>query len=74
MQVIFSYICFRQGYIHYGDDVLLMRTRCQFRHHATEIPVHILPRDNIGKDAVAVDHRCGSLITGRFDAKDVNIF
>jgi hypothetical protein len=72
MQLIFMYFCSIQGLFHHWDDVLLVCPGGQFGDHPAKGPVHVLVRNEVGKDLTVPQNRSGSIITGGFDAKDVN--
>ena len=52
------------------DDILLMGTGCQFRHHPAEVLVDLLGGDDVGKEHPVAEDGGRRVVTGRFDAKD----
>src|SRR5690606_40906780 len=61
--VIFMYFCLADSLIYRWNDILLMRTGCQFRHDTAELFMDSLIRDNIGANFSVNTNGGGGLIT-----------
>ena len=54
------------GAVDHGNDILLVRAACQFRHHATVLFVNFLARNDIAHQRVIPQHRCRRVVAARF--------
>ena len=53
--------------IHYRNNIQLVRTTSQLRHHATKLLMHGLRSRGIAQQHTIAEDCCGSVIATRFD-------
>ena len=68
----FGWLYARTGkrFADHRDDVELVRTGRQFRHHTAERAVHVLAGDDVGEQYTVADDGRRGVVAGGFNAKD----